>query len=85
MEPRWRWRSTGTRSARDGSPSTTAYYFSFDETFNVGVDRGTPVVDDYPPVRNRFEGRIHRVRFDLGPVSEAVADEERARAHLTHQ
>ncbi len=66
-------------------PVTTAYYFSFDESFNVGVDRGTPVIDDYLPVRNRFEGLIHRVRFDLGPVSEAVADEERARAHLTHQ
>jgi arylsulfatase len=66
-------------------PATTAYYFSFDETFNVGVDRGTPVVDDYLPVRNRFEGLIHRVHFDLGPVSEAVAHEERARAHLTHQ
>ena len=66
-------------------PVTTAYYFSFDESFNVGVDRGTPVIDDYLPVRNRFEGLIHRVRFDLGPVSGAVADEERARAHLTHQ
>ena len=50
-------------------PVTTAYYFSFDETFNVGVDRGTPVVDDYLPVRNRFEGLIHRVRFDLGQVA----------------
>jgi arylsulfatase len=66
-------------------PVTTAYYFSFDETFNIGVDRGTPVVDDYLPVRNRFGGLIHRVRFDLGPVSGAVADEERARAHMTHQ
>ena len=43
------------------------------------------MIDDYLPVRNRFEGLIHRVRFDLGPVSEAVAEEERARAHLTHQ
>ena len=66
-------------------PVTTAYYFSFDETFNVGVDRGTPVVDDYLPVRNRFEGLIHRVRFDLGPVPEPAADEERARAAMTHQ
>ena len=48
-------------------PVTTAYYFSFDETFNVGVDRGTPVTDDYPPVRNAFDGTIHGVRVDLGP------------------
>ena len=66
-------------------PATTSYYFSFDETFNVGIDRGTPVTDDYLPVRNQFQGLIHRVRFDLGPVSEGVADEERVRAHLTHQ
>jgi len=47
--------------------STTAYYFSFDETFNVGVDRGTPVTEDYAPVRNAFTGTIERVRIDLGP------------------
>lgn len=66
-------------------PVTTAYYFSFDETFNVGVDRGTPVIDDYLPVRNHFEGRIHRVRFDLGPVGEGPSEQEQAHAHLTHQ
>ena len=48
-------------------PATTAYYFSFDETFNVGVDRGTPVTDDYAPVRNAFTGSIHQVRIALGP------------------
>jgi hypothetical protein len=48
--------------------ATTAYYFSFDETCNVGVDRGTPVTEDYPPVRNHFGGTIHGVRFDLGPA-----------------
>ena len=46
---------------------TTAYYFAFDETFDVGCDRGSPVVDDYPPVRNRFSGRITQVRIELGP------------------
>jgi arylsulfatase len=47
--------------------ATTAYYFSFDETLNVGVDRGTPVTDDYLPVRNRFSGTVHGVRVDLAP------------------
>ena len=60
---------------------TTAYYFSFDETFNVGVDRGTPVVDDYLPVRNRFEGRdppgALRPRTE---VADPGAVAERARA-----
>lgn len=66
-------------------PATTAYYFAFDETFNVGVDRGSPVVDDYRPVHNEFQGLIHRVRFDLGPVGEPPSEELRARAHYTHQ
>ena len=68
-------------------PATTAYYFSFDETFNVGVDRGTPVVDDYLPVRNRFEGLIHRVRFDLdpGPGPHDDGEDGRARGAWVHQ
>ncbi|GAA5141780.1 arylsulfatase AtsD [Nocardioides marinquilinus] len=66
-------------------PTTTAYYFSFDETFNVGVDRGTPVVDDYPPVRNAFEGLIHRVQLDLDEVTDAGTEAERGRVVMVHQ
>ena len=66
-------------------PATTAYYFSFDETFNVGVDCGTPVVDDYPPARNRFEGVLHRVRFDLADVADPGDDEDRERVVMVHQ
>jgi arylsulfatase len=66
-------------------PATTGYYFSFDETFNIGVDRGTPVVDDYLPVRNRFEGLIHQVRFDLDEVADPGDDEGRERAVMVHQ
>jgi arylsulfatase A-like enzyme len=51
-------------------PATTAYYFAFDETCNVGVDRGSPVTDDYAPVHNRYTGTIHSVRFDLAPQIE---------------
>lgn len=50
--------------------ATTAYYFAFDETLNVGVDRGSPVTDDYPALRNAFSGTVHAVRFDLDPGSE---------------
>ena len=66
-------------------PATTAYYFSFDETFNIGVDRGTPVVDDYLPVRNHYEGLIHRVRFDLGEVGRPPDDQGRGRQVMVHQ
>ena len=66
-------------------PVTTAYYFSFDETFNIGVDRGTPVIDDYPPVRNRFEGVIHRVRFDLADIADPGTADGRGLAVMVHQ
>ena len=56
-----------TEVGRGRIEQTTAFYFAFDETFDVGCDRGSPVVDDYPPVRNRFSGRISQVRIDLGP------------------
>ena len=72
-------------SASGRIPVTTAYYFSFDETFNVGVDRGTPVTDDYPPVHNRFKGVIHRVRFDLAEAGDPGTGEERGRAVRVHQ
>jgi hypothetical protein len=61
-------------------PATTAFYFAFDETLNVGVDRGSPVTDDYPARHNAFQGTVHAVRFDLDPQSQLGAE---ARARLT--
>jgi arylsulfatase A-like enzyme len=55
----------GRQVASGRVPQTTAYYFAFDETLNVGVDRGSPVTDDYAPVHNRFTGTVHGARFDL--------------------
>ena len=52
---------------RERIEATTAYYFAFDESFNVGIDRGSPVIDDYPPLRNAFTGEIRRVVVDLDP------------------
>ena len=66
---------------------TTAYYFSFDETLNVGVDRGTPVTDDYLPVKNAFTGTIDTVRLDLhddGSEHHLTAA-DRQRIALAHQ
>nr|WP_052305285.1 arylsulfatase [Stackebrandtia nassauensis] len=75
----------GTAVAKGRVEATTAYYFSFDESLNVGVDRGTPVSEDYPPVRNAFTGRIERVRFDLGADASPQSEAERLRARLAHQ
>jgi arylsulfatase len=64
---------------------TTAFYFSFDETLNVGRDRGTPVTDDYPPLDNAFTGRLEWVRIDLRDEPLALSDEDRDRARLASQ
>lgn len=64
---------------------TTAYYFSFDETLNIGRDNATPVTDAYPPLENHFDGRIEwvRVEADAEPSALSAADERRRR--LAHQ
>ena len=66
---------------------TTAYYFSFDETLNIGVDRGTPVTDDYLPVDNAFTGTIHTVRIDLHDDGhdQNLTAADRQRVALAHQ
>jgi arylsulfatase A-like enzyme len=64
---------------------TTAYYFSFDETLNIGVDRGTPVVDDYPPVHNAFTDEIAWVRIDQDGDSAELTEAERRRRAIAHQ
>lgn len=45
--------------------ATIPYYFAFDETFDIGCDRASPVTDDYPAARNAFTGTLHTVRVDL--------------------
>ena len=57
--------------------ATIPYYFSFDETLDVGVDLGTPVGTDYPVVGNAFTGTVHTVRIELGdPGDEAGTPED---------
>jgi arylsulfatase len=56
----------GEKHASGRVERTIAYYFSFDETLDVGVDLSTPVSDDYPALDNEFTGTIRTVRIDLG-------------------
>ncbi|MGW3472655.1 arylsulfatase [Saccharopolyspora sp. NPDC000995] len=67
-------------------PKTIPYYFAFDETFDIGVDRATPVTDDYPVGDNAFTGKLHWVRVDLGDDlhNDATADRDRARFKASH-
>jgi arylsulfatase len=64
----------GEKQAEGRVEQTIPYYFSFDETLDVGVDLGTPVTDDYPEIDNEFGGVVHTVRIDLAAETETSAD-----------
>ena len=78
----------GTKFAEGRVEQTIPYYFSFDETLDIGVDLGTPVTDDYPVLDNAFTGTVHTVRIDLGSPTlsqDPTANEARHRRILTSQ
>ncbi|ANY09033.1 arylsulfatase [Pseudonocardia sp. HH130630-07] len=63
---------------------TIPFYFSFDETLDVGVDLGTPVSEDYRAGDNAFTGTIATVRIDLGEQT-PVPDADLAHRVMTSQ
>ncbi|RJQ77368.1 arylsulfatase [Amycolatopsis panacis] len=75
----------GTKHASGRVERTIPYYFSFDETLNVGVDLGTPVTEDYPVIDNEFTGTVHMVRIDLAPAAEEPDGAGRHRRVLASQ
>ena len=78
----------GAKHAEGRVEQTIPYYFSFDETLDIGADLGTPVTDDYPALDNAFTGTVHTVRIDLDsptPAPDPAADEARHRRILTSQ
>src|SRR5262249_48228139 len=48
--------------------------FSADETFDIGMDTGSPVSTDYKSP-NSFTGRIRKVTSDLAPLAPATRGE----------
>jgi hypothetical protein len=48
--------------------------FSADETFDIGMDTGSPVSADYKSP-NTFAGKIGKVTFDLGPFAPGTRGE----------
>jgi hypothetical protein len=59
----------------DGHPMPRSLPISlaWDETFNVGLDTGTPVDDQDYQVPFRFTGKIHKLTVKLGPKEIAAA------------
>ena len=49
----------GQKVAEGEIPTTTAFGYSLDETFDIGCDKGAPVTDEYPPLAS-FTGKIVR-------------------------
>jgi len=45
--------------------NTTPFIFSADETADVGVDKATPVTEDYAEGDNEFTGKIEKVTVEL--------------------
>jgi hypothetical protein len=65
-------RAVRRRSIVDGKPvgkgrieRTHAFFFSMDETMEVGCDVGEPVSPDYGPRGNEFSGKIKWVQIDM--------------------
>jgi len=61
-------------------PQTVAVRFSLDETFDVGEDTGTPVLEDYAEkMPFRFTGELKKFAVVLDPHS--LSEEEQKRLH----
>ena len=59
--------SMAGRLPRVASSSTSPIRFSLDESFDVGQDTGTPVIDEYDAkMPFKFSGTLNKVEIDLG-------------------
>jgi arylsulfatase len=56
-------------------PHTVRYTYAFDETFDLGIDTGTPVTDEYK-ANAQFTGIIEKVVVDLSGERHLDAETE---------
>ena len=67
----------GNKVAEGHIEKTVPFRFSLDESFDVGQDTGTPVIDEYDAkMPFQFTGTLRKVEFKLGP--EMVTSAQRA-------
>ena len=59
----------GKQVAQRSLPKTLPFIWAWDETFDVGMDTGTPVDDQDYQVPFAFTGKFGKVTFDLGESS----------------
>jgi hypothetical protein len=51
---------------------THAFFFSMDETADIGSDAGAPVSEDYGPRDNHFNGKVNWVQIDIDAAAQDV-------------
>ena len=59
----------GKAVATQALPRTLPFIFAWDETFDIGLDTGTPVDDADYQVPFAFTGKLHTITLDLGESS----------------
>ncbi len=89
------WAAGGTATLLvDGHPdakgrleATVPMLFSGDETTDLGIDKASPVSDDYTPEGSRFTGTVRWVRIDLGGDSHdhLITPEQRIEVAMNRQ
>jgi len=68
----------GKQVAQSKIERTIPVRFSLDETFDVGMDTGTPVVEDYVnKMPFKFTGTLKKVVIELGKSGVAAGDENK--------
>jgi arylsulfatase len=63
-------------------PHTIPFLMTIDETFDIGSDLRTPVDDKDYQVPFRFNGKIEKLTFKLGPEQLTAEDRKVMREHL---
>jgi arylsulfatase len=68
---------------------THAFFFSMDETAEVGCDLGEPVSPDYGPRGNEFNGKVKRVQIEIDAAAKdadhMIGAEERFKLAVARQ
>jgi arylsulfatase len=79
----------GKAAAEGRVERTHAFFFSMDETMEIGCDVGEPVSPDYGPRGNAFSGAIKWVQIDIDAaardVDHVIGAEERFQLAMARQ
>jgi len=69
-------RVDGSEVANKKIPHTIPFLMALDETFDVGMDTRTPVDDNDYQLPFRFNGKIVKLTYKLGPVQLTSKDHQ---------